>query len=107
MIPIERSQIPFWTQPGMPSTLYPRRPKPRIEEALADTPVVMLNGPRQAGKATLATFDAYGLHRQFGFTAPARPEIFMERHFPDVSQQLSGEPSWPRCSLRCYGHLWW
>ena len=38
----------------MASTLYPRRLKPRIEEALADTPVVMLNGPRQAGKTTLA-----------------------------------------------------
>jgi len=28
--------------------------RPRIQEALADTPVVVLNGPRQAGKTTLA-----------------------------------------------------
>ncbi|TXT21740.1 MAG: ATPase [Gallionellaceae bacterium] len=33
--------------------IYPRYIRPRIEEALADTPVVLLNGPRQAGKTTL------------------------------------------------------
>jgi predicted AAA+ superfamily ATPase len=33
--------------------LYTRRLRPAIEEALADTPVVLLNGPRQAGKTTL------------------------------------------------------
>src|SRR5687768_6829482 len=37
----------------MASSLYPRRLKPRLDEALADTPVVLLNGPRQAGKTTL------------------------------------------------------
>jgi predicted AAA+ superfamily ATPase len=31
-----------------------RHLRPRIQEALADTPVVVLNGPRQAGKTTLA-----------------------------------------------------
>lgn len=35
------------------STLYPRRLESRIEEAMADTPVVLLAGPRQAGKTTL------------------------------------------------------
>lgn len=33
--------------------LYPRLIEPRIHEALADTPVVLLAGPRQAGKTTL------------------------------------------------------
>lgn len=33
--------------------LYPRRIQPRVEEAMADTPVVLLAGPRQAGKTTL------------------------------------------------------
>lgn len=33
--------------------LYPRRIEPRIAEALQDTPVVLLAGPRQAGKTTL------------------------------------------------------
>ncbi len=33
--------------------IFPRYIKPRIVEALADTPVVLLSGPRQAGKTTL------------------------------------------------------
>lgn len=33
--------------------LYPRRIEPRIAEAMLDTPVVLLTGPRQAGKTTL------------------------------------------------------
>ena len=38
----------------MPSApLYPRRLESRIAEAMADTPVVLLTGPRQAGKTTL------------------------------------------------------
>ena len=36
------------------SDLYPRRQSERIQLALADTPVVLLNGPRQCGKTTLA-----------------------------------------------------
>ena len=34
-------------------SLIPRYLHPRIEEALSDTPVVLVNGPRQAGKTTL------------------------------------------------------
>lgn len=37
----------------MPPPLYPRLLRPRLDEALADTRVVLLNGPRQAGKTTL------------------------------------------------------
>lgn len=33
--------------------LFTRRIEPRIAEAMADTPVVLLTGPRQAGKTTL------------------------------------------------------
>jgi ribosomal protein S18 acetylase RimI-like enzyme len=32
----------------------------------------------------LATRDAHGLYRRFGFTPLARPATFMERHDPDV-----------------------
>lgn len=39
---------------------------------------------------TLATFDAHGLYRQFGFTAPVRPETFMERYFPDIYASRAG-----------------
>lgn len=35
------------------TTLVPRHIEPRIAEAMADTPVVLLAGPRQAGKTTL------------------------------------------------------
>ena len=36
-----------------PQSLYPRRIEPRIAEAMLDTPVVLVAGPRQAGKTTL------------------------------------------------------
>ena len=32
----------------------------------------------------LATRDAHGLYKQFGFAPLKRPEVFMERHDPDV-----------------------
>lgn len=35
-------------------SLYPRLLEPRLVEALADTPVVLIHGPRQCGKTTLA-----------------------------------------------------
>lgn len=37
-----------------PAALYPRFIEPRLLEALADTPVVLIHGPRQSGKTTLA-----------------------------------------------------
>ena len=44
-------------------SLYPRWIEPRIDEALLDTPVVLLAGPRQAGKTTLVRQIAErGLH---------------------------------------------
>jgi len=47
---------------GTPS-LYPRLIKTRIAEAMADTPVVLVVGPRQAGKTTLVRQMAdQGLH---------------------------------------------
>ncbi len=35
-------------------SLYPRYLQPRIVDALADSPVVLIHGPRQSGKTTLA-----------------------------------------------------
>ena len=37
-----------------PPELYPRYAAPRLTEALADSPVVLIHGPRQCGKTTLA-----------------------------------------------------
>jgi hypothetical protein len=40
---------------AVPETpLYPRYTEPRLTEALADSPVVLIHGPRQCGKTTLA-----------------------------------------------------
>jgi len=36
------------------SVLYPRYTQARLQEALADTPAVLVHGPRQCGKTTLA-----------------------------------------------------
>lgn len=33
---------------------------------------------------TLATFDAHDLYRRFGFTEPSRPQLLMERYFPNL-----------------------
>lgn len=38
--------------------LYPRHVAPRLAEALADSPVVLIHGPRQCGKTTLARTEA-------------------------------------------------
>ena len=40
---------------GIILRMYPRFAKTRIEEALSDTRVVLISGPRQSGKTTLAT----------------------------------------------------
>lgn len=51
-----RYNIPSWTLKlvNKSDTLYPRFSEKAINEALKDTPVVLINGPRQAGKTTLA-----------------------------------------------------
>ena len=36
------------------AALYPRFARARLKDALADTPVVLVHGPRQCGKTTLA-----------------------------------------------------
>lgn len=36
------------------ASIYPRTAEPRLAEALDDTPVVLIHGPRQCGKTTLA-----------------------------------------------------
>lgn len=46
------------------ATLYPRMDTQRIRVALTDTPVVLLNGPRQSGKTTLAR-ELLGSTREF------------------------------------------
>jgi hypothetical protein len=47
-------EIKAYDQPVPESFLYPRYTGPRLTEALADSPVVLIHGPRQSGKTTLA-----------------------------------------------------
>lgn len=42
--------------------LYPRYVLPRLREAMADSPVVLIHGPRQCGKSTLAQTLGYPAH---------------------------------------------
>lgn len=46
-------------------SLYPRFIEPRLAEALSDTPVVLIHGPRQCGKTTLAR--AFGETRGYSY----------------------------------------
>ncbi|MGH8192470.1 MAG: ATP-binding protein [Rhodanobacteraceae bacterium] len=49
------------------SALYPRLAEPQVVEALADSPVVLLHGPRQCGKTTLARM--LGDKREYAYTS--------------------------------------
>ncbi|HJP97074.1 MAG TPA: GNAT family N-acetyltransferase [Rhodanobacteraceae bacterium] len=40
----------------------------------------------------LATRDAHGLYAPFGFTAPSRPEMLMEKLDPDIYARAAGAP---------------
>lgn len=51
----------------------------QMMQAVMDHP--SLQGLR---RFTLATFDAHDLYRQFGFTEPSRPQLLMERYFPNL-----------------------
>lgn len=46
---------------------YPRYLAPRLRDALADTPVVLIHGPRQSGKTTLAR--AGGARRRYHYVS--------------------------------------
>lgn len=59
--------------------LFPRFLAPRVEEALADTPVVLIGGPRQSGKTTLARQLAAG--RRF-LTLDNEPTLLAARDDP-------------------------
>lgn len=59
-VTIGRTETCNWTPPLLRSAAvsesahYPRYLRPRLVEALADSPVVLIHGPRQCGKTTLA-----------------------------------------------------
>lgn len=86
---------------------YPRHVAPRLREALADTPAVLIHGPRQSGKTTLArllyepkgyrylSFDddavlAAARHDPVGFVAelPARVILDEVQRVPEIFPSL-------------------
>ena len=72
-------------------SLYPRRIESRLAEALADTPVVLLAGPRQAGKTTLARrMTAGGLMRRMALRAASRETLADDYR---ARRQALGSPS--------------
>jgi predicted AAA+ superfamily ATPase len=59
--------------------LYPRYAEPRLAEALADSPVVLIHGPRQCGKTTLARrIGERAGYAYFNFDEPATLEAATE-----------------------------
>lgn len=93
----------------MPQPLVPRSATRRLVEALADSPVVLLHGPRQCGKTTLArvvgdeagyayfTFDdpgtrAAALADPVGFIAelPAKAILDEVQHLPQLFAVIKG-----------------
>lgn len=56
------------------SHFYPRYVERRLAEALEDSPVVLIHGPRQCGKTTLAQFACAPNYLKWGDEYPARGE---------------------------------
>lgn len=54
------------------SVFYPRSVERRLVEALEDSPVVLIHGPRQCGKTTLAQITCAPNHPTWGGSGPAR-----------------------------------
>ncbi len=58
---------------------YPRYVEPRLVEALDDSPVVLIHGPRQCGKTTLARYTCTDSHFTLGDGAPLGLGMASER----------------------------
>jgi predicted AAA+ superfamily ATPase len=54
-----------YNQPMPDTDLYPRQASPLLTEALTDSPAVLIHGPRQCGKTTLARMVAEPLGYQY------------------------------------------
>jgi predicted AAA+ superfamily ATPase len=57
----------------MPRHILPRLVEPLLRRTLADTPVVLIQGPRQCGKTTLA--QAVGSDRRYGYLSLDDPAV--------------------------------
>lgn len=104
----------------MPSReLYPRFAEPRLLEALADSPVVLIHGPRQCGKTTLSrmvgdkrgyayfSFDDEVVRGSaerdpLGFVADLPPKVILDevQHVPELFRALKSQVDRERTSGR-------
>lgn len=53
---LQSAEMKRYDQPMSEPPFYPRHVERRLAEALEDSPVVLIHGPRQCGKTTLAQF---------------------------------------------------
>jgi hypothetical protein len=72
--------------------LYPRFARRRLEEALEDTPVVLVHGPRQCGKTTLA--------RMVGDAAQAMNTSTLTTMYNWLRHRLIRWGLWPTCQTK-------
>ena len=101
-----------------PKSLIARKARPIIETALSDTRVVLIAGPRQAGKTTLArqfsgpdrpyiTLDDAGALNaaktdlkttcHFGYSGP----LTEANHLASISYRLGKKLEWDPVNLKC------
>jgi predicted AAA+ superfamily ATPase len=64
---LQSAEPQSYDQPVTETALYPRYAEPRLIEALADSPVVLVHGPRQSGKTTLAQM--VGERRRYSYVS--------------------------------------
>ena len=71
---------------------YPRSLETAVRDALADTPVVVIQGARQVGKSTLAQLVAAGSLnvRQVTLDDPAALAVAASRPFSEIGRIVSG-----------------
>jgi hypothetical protein len=91
--------------------LFERHVKPRLDAAMEDTPVVVIVGPRQCGKSTLAALVAGGARRPPGYARGRRAAGGRERRPDRVivyevaggSERVATDASGPNEALRPRG----
>lgn len=76
-------------------TLYPRFAEERVTEVLADSPVVLIRGPRQCGKTTLAQMvcpsENLAGGRRLSGIFPDRPADYTYFSFDDEVARVGAE----------------
>ena len=86
---LQTADAKSYNWPMAENALYTRFAEQRLTEALEDSPIALVHGPRQCGKATLA------LVRQF-HSVPSS-WLPSSRGRDGIPQKYSGKKDLPRC----------